>query len=96
MRGQSEDALKQPRTLHPFQEVTQGCAPAKATQEAKKAAALGPFKQNSSPGDAESSRKEAVSGARMPGKRALSRRQGVTEKLGEGRTKAMHSETRGS
>lgn len=28
-----------------------------------------------------------VSGARMPGKRALSRREGVTEKLGEGRTK---------
>lgn len=42
---------------------------------------------DSSPGDAENSRKEAVSGARMPGKRALSRREGVTEKLGEGEDK---------
>lgn len=52
--------------------------------------------ESSSPGDAESSRKEAASGARMPGKRALSRREGVTEKLGEGRTKQMHSDTRES
>lgn len=47
----------------------------------------GPSNTDSSPGDAENSRKEAVSGVRMPGKRALSRREGVTEKLGEGEDK---------
>ena len=68
----------------------------KQYRKPRKQPLCGPSKGELQPRGCREQQGEAVSGARMPGKSALSRREGVTEKLGEGRTKEMHSDTRES
>ena len=68
----------------------------KQYRKPRKQPLCGPSKGELQPRGCRQQQGEAVSEARMPGKRALSRREGVTEKLGEGRTKEMHSDTRES